>query len=93
MLLGIDLLASQDTLYAPRLIDDEGRALGAHVPTPIHTLLDPCPEELVELDICIGDESEGKLTLLDEALVTPSTISANPDDLIACLTELSVSVT
>ena len=28
MLLGINLLASQDTLYAPRLIDDEGRALG-----------------------------------------------------------------
>ena len=93
MLLGIDLLTTQDTLYAPRLIEDEGRALGTHVPTPIHTLLDPCPEELVELDICIGDESEGELMLLDEALVTPSTISANPDDLIACLTELSVSVT
>ena len=93
MLLGIDLLAAQDTLYAPHLIEDEGRALGAHVPTPIHTLLDPCPEELVELDICIGDESEGELILLDEALVTPSTISANPDDLIACLTELCVSVT
>ena len=85
MLLGIDLLTTQDTLYAPRLIEDEGRTLGAHVPTPIHTLLDPCPEELVELDICIGDESEGELMLLDEALVTPSTISANPDDLIAGL--------
>ena len=93
MLLGINLLASQDTLYAPRLIDDEGRALGTHVPTPIHTLLDPCPEELVELDICIGDESEGELMLLDEAFVTPSAISADPDDLIACLTELCVSVT
>ena len=93
MLLGIDLLTSQDTLYAPRLIEDEGRALGTHVPTPIHTLLDPCPEELVELDICIGDESEGELMLLDEAFVTPSAISADPDDLIACLTELSVSIT
>lgn len=93
MLLGIDLLTTQDTLYAPRLIEDEGRTLGAHVPTPIHTLLDPCPEELVELYIRVGDESEGELMLLDEAFVTPSAISADPDDLIACLTELCVSVT
>jgi hypothetical protein len=93
MLLGIDLLATQDTLYAPRLIEDEGRTLGTHVPTPIHTLLDPCPEELVELYIRVGNESEGELMLLDEAFVTPSAISADPDDLIACLTELCVSVT
>ena len=93
MLLGIDLLTTQDTLYAPRLIDDEGRALGTHVPTPIHTLLDPCPKELIELYIRVGDESEGELMLLDEAFVTPSAISADPDDLIACLTELCVSVT
>ena len=93
MLLGIDLLATQDTLYAPRLIEDEGRTLGTHVPTPIHTLLDPCPEELVELYIRVGNESEGELMILDEAFVTPSAISADPDDLIACLTELCVSVT
>lgn len=93
MLLGIDLLTTQDTLYAPRLIDDESCALGTHIPTPIHTLLDPCPEELIELYIRVGDESEGELMLLDKAFVTPSAISADPDDLIACLTELCVSVT
>ena len=93
MFLGIDLLTTQDTLYAPRLIDDESCALGTHIPTPIHTLLDPCPEELIELYIRVGDESEGELMLLDKAFVTPSAISADPDDLIACLTELCVSVT
>ena len=92
MLLRLDFLASEDRLDTMIGIDDEGRSLGAHILSSVHTLLYPGAEELVELYIGICDQTEGEAVLLAEALVALGRVTADADDLIACLPELAVSV-
>ena len=72
MLLGVDGLATDDALDMSIGADDEGRTLGAHILAAVHTLLDPSTEELIELYVGVGDESEGELVLRAEAYVALS---------------------
>ena len=93
MILGAHLLASDDALDLVLRIDDEGRALGPHVLTAVHALLDPSTEELVELDIGVGDEAEGQVILRAEVHMTLGGVTADPDDLVASGSQFAVAVT
>lgn len=92
VVLGLDFLTAEDALDAVVGVDDEGRTLGAHVLAPVHTLLDPRAEELVELDIGIGDQAEGQGVPRAEALVALGGVTADTDDLIARFAQLGIAV-
>ncbi len=50
-------------------IDDESRALGAHVGLAIHAFLHPHPVGLDDRVLIIADDRERQLVLLDELFV------------------------
>src|SRR6185369_202782 len=62
------------------LVDQEGRALDAHVFAPIHALLDPGAIGLGDLAFLVGGEGEGQLVFLLELVMAGHAVAAEADD-------------
>jgi hypothetical protein len=72
--------------FAPYIADDalavneEGRALDAHVLPAVHALLDPNPISLADLAVGIGGKRKGQGELRLELVVARNGIARNADD-------------
>ena len=87
MVLGLDFLRADDTLYDTFFVDDEGGAEGTHVLAAVHALLAPYSELLDQLLVCVGNQGKGEGVLLDELLVRLLAIYADAYHFVAGLTQ------
>ena len=92
MLLGVDLLAREDLFDDAVLVDDEGRANGAHRLLSVHRLLTPSPHFFQEFLVHIGNQGERQSMLLLELLVRGGRVLAHANHLIASTLQLTIPV-
>lgn len=67
------------------LVDDECGANSTHTCAPTHFLLAPHAECLIELQVGVGNESEGQVVLLGKPSVRGCAIFAHTYYFVSCI--------
>ena len=69
MSLCLDFLGQENAFHDTFFIEEESRAVGAHILSSVHALFAPHTHGFHQLLVRVGNEGERKFVLLDELLM------------------------